>query len=195
MRQQTPTLPTGKQKRHPSLIKQIRLRMQWGQSFDYHVNAPVRTCTRRLSELVCYPNAQSNLRRVTDFIRIENNAYAFEIRSKHYLGRGTYYLLARMEGTLIYDEARQLTQVHGVISVGLFYLVATICMSIATLTSALIMQETMIFLPLWLLMGAMCLSHWWYLYSQWRLLRHDFEQYIVQKDHDPEETVFSDQRI
>jgi hypothetical protein len=133
-----------KNKRHSPLstfMKRNLQRLLWGRALSYQVELPVRTCTRRLSALVCYPNAHSNLRRMTDFVRISEGVYAFEVRSRHHLGRGAYFLLAHIEGTMVYDEALEHTTIDGTLTVGLFYLVAIIMMTLATLLSWLIVLE------------------------------------------------------
>jgi len=135
------------------------------RSFHLNLLLPIRTCTRQFATLVQFPTYTNSLKRTVDIRRIDEQAYWFDVKSRYFLGRGTYYLVARAQGQIIYDHASQKSDIRGVVHISTFYLFTLIILTCCALFSFLIVKETILFLPIALFMFAMCMAHWFTLFQ------------------------------
>lgn len=145
------------------------------QSFEWtSVDSP-RNTTRQFSQLVRYPQLIFDVGRTTNFQRVEDDSYAFDIRHKRYLGRGAYTLSARAVGLITRDAATGATQISGCVRQGAFYLFTLILMTLFVLLSYALVPVSILFLPLALLMSAVIGLHWRYLLADRRDLYREIE--------------------
>lgn len=166
---------TAKTKRHTTLHRHWLNPFLRATRVEMTVPHTARQCTRLLSELVCYPQLTNDLGRTTRFKRLGDGAFTFEIRSRRYLGRGTYVLSARAAGTILHDPATGNTHVQGVVRHGSFYLLALLAMTAWALGSFLLVPVTIMFLPLSLLMTGIVGMHWRYLLHDRATLYDDLQ--------------------
>jgi len=136
--------------------------------FEFMSDKSPRDTTRQFSQLVCYPQLIFDVGRTTNFTRLADNAYEFDIRHKRYLGRGAYALSARATGVIVLDETTGETCVLGSVRQGAFYLFALIFMTLFVVTSYALVPVSILFLPLALLMSAVIWLHWRYLLADRR---------------------------
>ena len=136
--------------------------------FEFTSAKSPRDTTRQFSQLVCYPQLIFDVGRTTNFTRLADNVYEFDIRHKRYLGRGAYALSARATGEILTDEITGETRIIGSVRQGAFYLVALIFMTLFVLTSYALVPVSILFLPLALLMSAVIWLHWRYLLADRR---------------------------
>lgn len=163
-------------KRKRLLTIGFRERLLRATSFDHTVVSKPRDFTRHMTTIVRYPKLINDIGRTVDVRRINDNRYAFEIRQKRYLGRGTYAISARAKGFISYDSASQQTSISGHVQLGGQYVTLLGIMTAFVLLSLGIVFVTILFLPLALLMLAVLGLHWLY-------LRSDQNDLLEQLDH------------
>lgn len=150
-------------------------RLLQATSFDHTVTCKPRDFTRHMTTIVRYPKLINDIGRTVDVRRIDDNRYAFELRQKRYLGRGTYAISARAKGIIAYDTASQQTNISGYVQLGGQYLSLLSIMTAFVLISSSIVFVTILFLPLALLMLAVLVLHWLYLRADQRDLQEQIE--------------------
>lgn len=156
----------SKQKRLPKLSLSEKLLQ--ASAFNHSVFSKPRDITRHMTSIVRYPKLINDIGRTVDVRRIDDNRYAFELRQKRYLGRGTYSISARAKGIIRYDPATQQTSLSGHVQLGGQYMVLLSIMTAFVLISSGIVFVTILFLPLTLLMLAVLSVHWVYLKADQR---------------------------
>lgn len=156
----------SKQKRLPnlSLVEQL---LQ-AKAFSHSVFSKPRDITRHMTSIVRYPKLINDIGRTVDVRRIDDNHYAFELRQKRYLGRGTYSISARAKGVISYNPSTQQTSLSGHVQLGGQYMILLSIMTMFVLISSSIIFVTILFLPLTLLMLAVLSVHWAYLKADQR---------------------------
>jgi hypothetical protein len=148
--------------------------------FEFVSSKSPRDTTRQFSQLVCYPQLIFDVGRTTNFTRLADNTYEFDIRHKRYLGRGAYALSARAVGVIMLDETTGETRVLGSVRQGAFYLFALIFMTLFVVTSYALVPVSILFLPLALLMSAVIWLHWRYLLADRRDLYAQIEGCVAE---------------
>ena len=162
-------------KRKRLLTIGFRERLLQATSFDHTLICKPRDFTRHMTTIVRYPKLINDIGRTVDVRRIDDNRYAFELRQKRYLGRGTYAISARAKGIITYDTASQQTNISGYVQLGGQYLSLLSIMTAFVLISSSIVFVTILFLPLALLMLAVLVLHWLYLRADQRDLQEQIE--------------------
>jgi hypothetical protein len=158
------------------------------QSFEWiSANSP-RNTTRQFSQLVRYPQLIFDVGRTTNFQRVRDDAYEFDIRHKRYLGRGAYTLSARAVGMITRDAATGATHISGYVRQGAFYLFALILMTLFVLLSYALVPVSILFLPLAVLMSAVIALHWRYLIADRRDLYREIEMLLQPNEINYEQT-------
>jgi hypothetical protein len=158
--------------------------MLLAQPFEFDSTKSPRDTTRQFSQLVCYPRLIFDVGRATNFKRVGENAYQFDIRHKRYLGRGAYALSARAIGIIAHDNATGATYIIGRVRQGAFYLYALVFMTLFVLTSFTLVPVSILFLPFALLMLAVIQMHWRYLLADRRRLFDDIVSALQEHEVD-----------
>jgi hypothetical protein len=175
-----------KPKRHEDIG--IKEQLLFALPFEFASAQNPRQFTRSLSQLVRYPKLINDLGRSVDSARMGEGHYAFEIRQKRYLGRGVYAISARAIGTVSHDEENGLTVIRGYARLGGQYSLLLSLMSLATITSLMMLLVTILFLPLIILMTLILALHWGYLFADRRDLLHCLDDLVsereIQTDYD-----------
>lgn len=147
-------------------------------TFEHNVRGMPRRFTREMSSIVCYPKLINDIGRTVDVRRQRDNRYAFHIKQKRYLGRGSYAISGHATGTITYDEATDQTYVIGYVRYGGQYAVLLTLMTALVALSLPLVYFTILYLPLALLMLAVLGLHWAYLRADQQDLRSQLA-YIV----------------
>lgn len=166
----------NKQKR--LLTVGLRGRLLQASTFDHTINSKPRDFTRHMTAIVRYPKLINDIGRTVDVRRIDETRFAFELRQKRYLGRGTYAISALAKGFITYDIASQQTNISGYVHLGGQYVALLSIMTAFVLVSIGIVFVTILFLPLAVLMLAVLGLHWVYLKSDQHDL-HEQLEYLV----------------
>jgi hypothetical protein len=168
-----------KPKRHEDIG--IKERLLFALPFEFATSQAPRDFTRSLSVLVRYPRLINDLGRSVDSERLNAAAYRFEIRQKRYLGRGTYAISARAIGTISHDDENKLTVIRGFLRFGGQYTILLSLMTLATITSLVMLFFTLLFLPVSLLMFMVLALHWGYLFADRRDLLNRLDDLVQQR--------------
>jgi hypothetical protein len=168
-----------KPKRHEGIG--IRERLLFALPFEFASSQTPRDFTRSLSLLVRYPKLINDLGRSVDSVRLDEGVYAFEIRQKRYLGRGTYAISARAFGIASHDGSDTVTVIQGFVRLGGQYSLLLSSMSLATVLSATMLLFTILFLPLLILMLLVLALHWGYLFADRRDLLNCLDDLVNQR--------------
>ncbi len=128
------------------------------RSFEFESIHSAKDTTIKLAELVRYADKHSDLRRLTDFVALNDKAYDMSILVKHDMGKRAYYTSTIVGGT-IENRSNGTTIVQGQARVGRKYLL--IVLGIALFT-AMMMIGTIaepVVASLWALLLLFMFSH------------------------------------
>ncbi|MEL6306969.1 MAG: hypothetical protein AAFR81_18400 [Chloroflexota bacterium] len=154
-------------------------RLLRSDTFEHSVSGMPRLFTREMSSIVCYPELINDVGRTVDVRRQSDNRYAFHIKQKRYLGRGSYAISGHAIGTITYDEASDQTHIAGYVRYGGQYAVLLTIMSTFVALSLPLILFTILYLPLALLMLAVLALHWAYLRADQKELLHQLAQTVA----------------
>lgn len=148
------------------------------QAFNHLVFTNPRIVTHLMSDFVRYPKRINDIGRTVDARRVTDDEISFEVRQKRYLGRSTYAISARAKGVITYDASNDRTQLTGFVQLGGQYVSLLCFMTLVVLLSFGLVFVTILFLPLALLMSAVIVLHWAYLFADQRDLQEQLIQLV-----------------
>lgn len=132
--------------------------LTFARVFEFSSIHSAQDATIKLAELVRYANQQSDLRRMTDFIKRDDKHYELNVLVKHDMGKRAYYTSTIVTG-MIENRPDGETKIYGIARFGSTYLMIVLAISLFCILMLIGTVSEPIVASLWALLLLFMMSH------------------------------------